>query len=164
MALSPQNLQHLEAAHGFVDLGMFRDANDELEKIHPEVLYVPEVLALRLCIYQKLEKWELMQSTAKKLLQDDPADPQWAINLAYATRRADSIEAARQILLNFLNINDREPLVFYNLACYECQLGDLKKAKEYLDHAFTMEPELRTQALEDEDLEVVWASCRADSM
>src|SRR5271154_2818695 len=143
MPLESENQNHLEAAHGYVDLGMFLDANEELEKIDPEVRHVPEVLALRLCIYQKLEKWDLMQAVALKLTRYDPADAQWAINLAYATRRSSSIGAAKAILEDFLKLNGLEPRVQYTLACYECQLGRVAKAKEYLSEVFTVAPELK---------------------
>lgn len=158
MPLEPENQTHLEAAHGYVDLGMFLDANEELEKIDPDVRHVPEVLALRLCIYQKLEKWDLMQTVALKLTRHDPADAQWAINLAFATRHAKSIRPAKAILEDFLKLNGLEPRVQYTLACYECQLGHVAKAKEYLSEVFTVAPELRVQALEDEDLEALWGN------
>ena len=44
----------------------------------------------------------------------------------------------------------------YNLACYECQLGDLEKAKESLNQAFKLEPQFRVAALDDEDLRPLW--------
>jgi hypothetical protein len=135
---------------------MFLDANEELEKIEPDVRHVPEVLALRLCIYQKLEKWDLMQAVAKKLARYDPADAQWTINLAYATRRSSSVVNAKAILEDFLKLNGLELSVQYTLACYECRLGHVAKAKEYLNEIFTVEPELRMRALEDEDLEPLW--------
>jgi hypothetical protein len=47
-------------------------------------------------------------------------------------------------------------MIRYNLACYECQLGELDAAKEYLDQAFTLEPKCRTIAREDSDLEALW--------
>ena len=44
----------------------------------------------------------------------------------------------------------------YNLACYECLLGDVEVAKARLQHAFKLEPRYRLQALEDEDLKGGW--------
>lgn len=46
--------------------------------------------------------------------------------------------------------------IHYNLACYECQLGNLDEAKGRLKQAFELEPELKVQALDDEDLHAVW--------
>jgi hypothetical protein len=46
----------------------------------------------------------------------------------------------------------------YNLACYECQLGNLAEAKTRLQRAFEAEPKYRLRSLEDEDLEPLWTS------
>jgi hypothetical protein len=46
----------------------------------------------------------------------------------------------------------------YNLACYECQLGDLEGAKARLKRAFELEQGFRTLALDDEDLRPLWDS------
>ena len=46
----------------------------------------------------------------------------------------------------------------YNLACYFCQTGDIKTAKDYLKQAFEIDLNLRIAALEDEDLKTLWDS------
>ncbi len=43
----------------------------------------------------------------------------------------------------------------YNLACWECQLGELEVAKARLRHAFNLDAQLRLSALEDEDLKPI---------
>src|SRR5690349_15878532 len=135
MPLEPIDQKHLSAAEGFAQLGMYLDADAELDNIDPYCRATPEVLAVRLEIYSGLQKWELMQVVAEKLANYDPANAQWAIAFAYATRRAESIEAAREILLTALRSHPGEPTIRYNLACYECQLGNLPVAKEHLMQA-----------------------------
>lgn len=44
---------------------MFKDSNEQLEKIDRFNRAAPEVLAVRLAIYRGLKKWELMQQIAK---------------------------------------------------------------------------------------------------
>ena len=99
MPLEPPDQQYWQAAVGYVELGMFQDANDQLEKIDPFNRAAPEVLAVRLAIYRGLKKWELMQQIAKRLKQFEPDNVQWTISLAYATRRACPIDIAMEILL-----------------------------------------------------------------
>src|SRR5436190_11884777 len=48
MPLEPPDQQHWQAAVGYVELGMFQDANDQLEKIDPFNRAAPEVLASRM--------------------------------------------------------------------------------------------------------------------
>jgi hypothetical protein len=51
-----------------------------------------------------------------------------------------------------------EPILHYNLACYECQLRDLEVAKARLQHAFQLAPKCRLMALDNEDLKPLWDS------
>ena len=82
MPLESTDQKHLSAAEGFVALGMYLDADAELDNIDPLCRATPEVLAVRLEIYSGLEKWELMQAVAEKLANYDPTNPQWAIAFA----------------------------------------------------------------------------------
>src|SRR5690242_2587376 len=102
MTFTDEDQHHLEAASGYIELGLHLDANAELEKITPELRVLPQVLAFRLQIYQALEKWELMQVVAKTLAMTQPGNTQWWISWAYATRRADCLASARLILENAL--------------------------------------------------------------
>jgi tetratricopeptide (TPR) repeat protein len=148
--------QYWQAAAGYAELGMFLEADTELDKIDPFNRAAPEVLALRIAIYRGLEKWELMREIATRLAQFELDDVQWTISLAYATRRANSIEAAKEVLLNAEPKFPKEPAIKYNLACYFCQIGDIKTAKNYLKKAFEIDSNLRIAALEDEDLKALW--------
>jgi Tfp pilus assembly protein PilF len=156
--LQAEDLRHLTAAHGYVELGMYLDANAALEEITAEVRHLPEVLALRVQIYRALEKWELMRTVAASLATLEPGNPQWAALLAFATRRAESLEAARSILLEAVERHPDAALLHYNLACYECQLGDVEVAKFRLSHAVKLDGKLRPLALGDEDLKPIWQS------
>jgi tetratricopeptide (TPR) repeat protein len=97
-----------------------------------------------------------MQVVAKKLAEHDPKNVQWAILWAYATRRADSIEAAKEILMQALQQHPDDAIVHFNLGCYASQLGDLTLAKAHLKRAFVIEPNCRVMALSDPDLEPLW--------
>jgi lipopolysaccharide biosynthesis regulator YciM len=74
--LEPPDQQHWQAAAGYVELGMFLEADTELDKIDPFNRAAPEVLASRLAIYHGLKKWELMQEIAKRLAEFQPDDIQ----------------------------------------------------------------------------------------
>jgi hypothetical protein len=60
MTLEPPDNQYLQAALGYIEHGLFLEANEELEKIDAFNRGAPEVLALRIEIYRGLKKWELM--------------------------------------------------------------------------------------------------------
>jgi hypothetical protein len=77
---------------------------------------------------------------------------QWARSILHVqrqrgTRRADSIEAARIILVNAVDRMPEVAAFHYNLACYECQLGNLDESKTRLKQAFQLESRYRIKAL-----------------
>ena len=154
--LDPENERMLVAAQGYLELGLPLEANNEIENMSAEVRHLPAVLEVRVQIYRALEKWELMQTVAKQLALHDPDEPQFTIWWAYATRRADSLDAARLILVNAVERLPEVPIFLFNLACYESQLGDIERAKKHLGHAIELRGDLRLRALKDEDLRPLW--------
>ena len=91
MMLEPPDQQFFTAACGYVQLQMFQEANEELEKIDPFLRPAPEILALRIEIYRKLKKWELMREIAKRLNDFQPNEIQWVLSYAFATRRGEKV-------------------------------------------------------------------------
>jgi tetratricopeptide (TPR) repeat protein len=81
--------------------------------------------------------------------------------MSLATRRANDLNAARDILVASLSKFPRDAIIYYNLACYDCQLGQIASAKQYLKQAFRIDPNWISQALEDEDLKPLWDSLQA---
>ncbi len=51
-------LYHLRTADGWLDLGNWQAANDELEEIMPEMRAHPFVLRLRVGVYLEARHWE----------------------------------------------------------------------------------------------------------
>ena len=82
--------------------------------------------------------------------------------LAFATRRVESIPAAHAILTRAASLHPTDSTIQFNLACYEAQLGRLKRAKAHLKRATEIDPKFRLMALEDADLEPLWASLPKD--
>lgn len=93
---------------------MFEEANAELEEIDPFCRRLPEVLAVRLHIYEAARRWDAAATVAKQLMRDDPADPRWPISLAYATRRLDLIQSATSILHAAVAQHSDEAIIHYN--------------------------------------------------
>jgi tetratricopeptide (TPR) repeat protein len=99
-----------------------------------------------------------MQTVTHMMALHEPEEVDWTAAWAYATRRAESIEAARFILINAVERMPNVAIFHYNLACYESRSGHLEEAKSRLKRAFELEPKYRIKALEDEDLEPLWSS------
>ena len=151
MHLTLEDHQHLTAADGYCELKMYLDADAELEQITGKRRHLPEVLGISLKIYDGM-----MHVMAKNLVEYDTDNVQWWIALANATRWTENLEAAKLTLLEGLKKHPREAQVHYDLACYECQLGDLKLAKNCLEHAIKIDKNCRITALADEDFRPLW--------
>jgi len=152
MPLEGLDQLHLRAACGYIELGMFEEANAELE----------ETLLARLAICHGLEKWELLAVVAKRLTELKPKEPGFFVEVAYATKRAESIHAAHSILTRAAGPHPTDPTIQFNLACYEAQMGSLSRAKAHLKRATEIDAKFRLMALEVPDLEPLWASLATD--
>ena len=162
MPLEAPDQLHLRAAVGYIELEMFDEANAQLEEIDPLCRHLPEVLAPRLAIYHGLQKWDLLAVVAKRLAEWNPKEPGFFIECAYATRRAESIHAAHAILTRAADLHPNNGTIHFNLACYEAQMGGLDRAKAHLKRATEIDAKFRLMALEDPDLEPLWASMSAE--
>ena len=150
--------RHLNAAIGFLELGMLEDAAGELENLSPEDRTCSAVLCIRMEIYRSAKKWSLMKVVARELWKRHPDDSAYWINLAWATRRSESIEAAQIILLEALEKFPNDAMTNYNLGCYACQLGDMDNAKRFVGDAIKLDSKYKLMALDDEDLKPLWDS------
>ena len=155
--LEPPDNHHLRAALGWIGLGNFQEANEELEKIAPQLRAHPDVLTIRYVVYAKTEKWDVAAEIAGALVKLTPEEPHAWICLAYATRRkpGGGIPQAREILTQAQPKFPDYSLIPYNLACYECRLGNLETAKRWLEKAFACGDAegMKLMALADADLE-----------
>ena len=148
--------RHLRAAQGYIELGMFVEASDELECIAPEHRSHPVVLAFRYDIYCELEKWTHAEVVARHLVKISPEDSGCWIGWAYATRRCQSIEAAKQILLDAEKLYPQDAQIQFNLGCYASQMENPQEAKRRVAVAVALNDSYRLLALDDPDLQPLW--------
>ena len=151
-----ESQRHLEAAVGYLQLGLLEDANEEIEQLASAEKTSPGVLRLRAAIYMQMNSWDLLREVAGFLVENIPQDSQHWIWHAYATRRVTSINEAEEILLRAVESHPQEAMIHFNLACYAAQTGKLEEARGRLEEAIRLAPEVRAQALDDPDLEPLW--------
>ena len=61
--------RHLLPAQGWIELGDWQSANDELEKVEPQQRVHPYVLELRWQVYALAGKWDVAVELAGKLME-----------------------------------------------------------------------------------------------
>ena len=142
----------MQRANGFRILEMYEEAEEELSKICPEDRLGRDVLTMNLAVRQDAEDWSSMLKTARILRHQYPDASEWWIAEAYALRRSESMEAAREVLLDAEKRHVDDPCIKYNLSCYSCRKGDIKTALRYLLAAVELDAKYKKLALEDEDL------------
>ena len=151
---------HLEAAAGWIQLGDYDSANDELEKIRTEWHTHPDVLDLRWLIYAHNKQWDACLDIASAIVKI-ASDRVWGwVHKAYALRRATGggIEKAKPVLLEAAKLFPDDDIIQYNLACYCAQLGQLDAAQEHLDKSYELgdAKQIKLMALDDDDLKPLW--------
>lgn len=143
----------LSHARGYIELGMYRDAVEELDALPADLHGGAEALVLRAAAFQGLGDWKRLMPIAAALVHVQPGDAGHWVTWAYATRRADSLAAAERILRQASLLHPREATITFNLGCYACQRGDLAAAQDLVDQAIALNPAFQTAAAEDPDLE-----------
>lgn len=161
--LEPPDIHPLLAAQGWLELGNHLEASAELDKIAPLFRAHPHVLALRWEIYAAARKWEAALGIATAMIEMEPEDSMGWVHRSYALHELKRTTEARDNLLHVVDKFPDNATMRYNLACYECQLGRLEQAKEWLQKAFHLggETKMKLAALEDPDLKPLWKNIRS---
>ena len=146
---------HLRRAYGFFGLEMFEDVQIELRAVPDKMPWSKQKRSLLTFLHQELGDWHMMKSFAKSLRSEFPDEVDWWVSEAYATRRADSIEDARGILLDGLTLHGESAIIRYNLACYASLLNSPGECLDLLKEAVRRDEKYKKIALGDEDLKAV---------
>ena len=148
---------HLNAALGYLGLGMAQDAWDELEKIDTKDRGKPDVLKVRVEVARALRQWELVAELARHLSKVEPDESLHVFNLAQALRETEGHESALAV---YEFAVDRWPDFGHlrvAMAVELCALERVSEAKLILREAIEKDPDLRAVVLDHPALEAVWA-------
>jgi tetratricopeptide (TPR) repeat protein len=165
--LEPPQVHYVSAAIGWMELGNLAEAKAELQRIEPEYLSYPQVLELRWLICAEEQKWQEGLEIARALLDGAPKSPAGWLHQAYALRRVPdgSVKQAWTALLPAFDKFPKEPIICYNLSCYACQMQQLEAARVWFKRAIVIggrkgREKIKQMALEDSDLEPLWAEIK----
>ena len=140
------------AAQGYVELGLYAEARDELECLpHPcgERSDVIEIIVL--CLMGE-RRWAEALDSAQLLCRIDPDEPGGFIHAAYCLHEMGRTREAVDILMRGPSSLQSKAVFFYNLGCYRARLGEIDAALEMLHKAFLKDSSLRKAAKRDPDL------------
>ncbi len=135
---------------------MLKDAGEELDAIDPLDRLEDAVLMMRSKLYLEAKNWEVMAAVSKQLAEQKPdATAAWT-NWAYALREMERNEEAKTVALQGLAIHPKEPVLWFNLACYCSLLGQFEDASDHLDSAIKLDKDFEQEGVDDPDLQGLW--------
>lgn len=164
--LQPPDIHHLNAAEGWLELGNHHEALLELNCISPPAQECLEVMGVRWSITAQFKRWEECVRIAASIVELAPKNVFGWIHRSYALHELKRTQEARDLLLPAVKRFPKNETIPYNLACYECQLGELAAARDWLRRAMKLRSpaQLKVQALEDPDLKPLWPEIKTLSV
>jgi tetratricopeptide (TPR) repeat protein len=157
MEFDTTDQRHLDAADGWLGLGDYLSAQDELEQITLELRGHPAVLSRRVEIFAKAKQWEVSAKISDALVRLTPDDVHAWISRSFALHELKRTQEAYDLLLPARLEFPKCWTVPYNLACYCCQLGRLEEAEVWFKCAMVIDGgSVTRQAIDDPDLEPLW--------
>jgi predicted Zn-dependent protease len=146
---------HLRVAEGWMGLGDYAAASEQLEKISLDQRTDPAVLKVRWQISINAKDWEAALDVATALVRVNPMESLGWTHRSYALHELKRTAEARDNLLCAVETFTDNATMRYNLACYESHLGRVEEAKGWLVEAFKLgdKRRMKQMALADSDLE-----------
>lgn len=145
----------LLAAQGYAELGMFDDALAELDSLPEKAQRDPTAMELRLGVLMQARRWKPALTVSRRLTRAYPDKNIGYIHTAFCLHELGKTEEARTALLNGPQTLHTDPTFHYNLACYECHLGNMDLARVHLDRSFQLDKKFRDFAKTDPDLQAL---------
>ncbi len=152
MTLSIHTRRQLGYAEGYLLLGLKTEAAEALSEITQPERDATPVLIMALAVHTDCADWANAARVGAIVCGREPQEAGHWIQWAYATRRHSGILDARTILMHGLGLHPREPMLHFNLACYEAQLGNLDYARAFLETACGLDEAFAKLAQTDDDL------------
>ncbi len=158
MDIEPPDCFHVLAAQGWLELGNVAEARADLARVSPRHVEHPCVLEVGWQLFAKEKAWEECLGLAARLTRLVPDNPAGWVHQSFALHELKQTQEARDNLLNAAKRFPNDALICYNLACYECQLGEMGQARQWLERAcrFGDAKRFKKLAREDPDLSPLW--------
>lgn len=149
--------RRLEYAVGYLELGLFAEANEELECVANDDRVLTSYLGVRLECSLRLKQWEVVADVGYDLVRWDESNEHAWIARAFALNAMGRVEEARDVLLVAEeHCRERIGNLHFNLACYECTIGDHEEARRRLLLACLADSKWKKAALNETDLIPIW--------
>lgn len=160
--VATQDILHLDAAHGWVGLNLYQEAQAELAKASPFAKSLVEYMEIQSLIHAANHQWRESLEYAEAMIIEEPDNEFGYQFRADAIRHLKGAAVAYENLAGVIGRFPASPLVKYNLGCYACVGGKLFSARKLLIQMFQLAEKtddgilFRNLAQTDEDLKLLW--------
>lgn len=145
-------MKTLQAATGWLELGLADEALAELESLPTEARLQRDAMELKLVAQMECESWNSASDTARLLCLKAADEPMFFIRAAFCLHETgDTLAACNWLLRGPKTLFDMA-IFHYNLACYLWTLGEGTRARSHLKQAITMDGSFLDAARGDRDL------------
>lgn len=144
--------QTLQAASGWLELGLADEALFELQSLPTDAQTQRESLELKLAAQMECQLWNNASETARLLCLKAEKEPEFFLRAAYCLHETGDTLAACNHLLRGPKRLFEMPIFHYNLACYLWTLGEGPRARSHLKQAIAMDGAFLEFARQDRDL------------
>ncbi len=145
-------MRTLQAAAGWLELGLADEALYELETLPSDVRTRRDALEVKLAAQMVGQKWNPASDTARILCLKAANEPVFFLRAAFCLHETGDTLAACNWLLRGPRSLFEMAIFHYNLACYLWTLGEAKRARSHLKQAITMDESFVETARTDHDL------------
>lgn len=147
----------LSFARGYLELGMVRQAEQELERLPAALQDLPAVMSLRSHVLVARRRWRRVVAHARRAVRLFPESPEYYIHAATAFDMLGRREEGRRVWASAPDTVRTNGVAHLHVARFEARLGNVDAAREHLASALDLDPRLRSVVSRDPHLTAVLA-------
>lgn len=147
----------LSFARGYLELGMVRQAERELDHMPVGLQDLPAVMSLRSHVLVARRRWRRVVDHARRAVRLFPESPEYYIHAATAFDMLGRRDEGRRIWASAPDAVRTNGVAHLHVARFEARLGNVDAAREHLASAFDLDPRLRSVVSRDPHLNAVLA-------
>lgn len=145
----------LSFARGYLELGMVRQAEQELARLPTAMQDLPAVMSLRSHVLVARQRWGRVVAHARRAVRLFPESPEYYIHAATAFDMLGRRDEGRQVWASAPATVRTNGLAHLHVARFEARLGNVDAAREHLESALDLDPRLRSVVSSDPHLTAV---------
>lgn len=148
--MSPEHC--MEAARGYLYLGLPDDALAEIEPVPFTHRFSREFMELRTSIHMARKQWLEALVIARNVCHLFPASEQGFLDASRCLNRLGRTQEAKEVLLQGPSSLRTKAVHHYQMSRLEAKMGNVDNARKSLERAIALDPKYRKLALKVEEL------------